>query len=411
MSLCAVMTLVSCQSTKSAGADSYALDSQIGIVSSLAGRQAATNGWADRANKGSGLTYAASVLVIDDASYPDPIAKRKAFTDAASVGRRFIIVDGDVDLSDGKISDDDKSYFDEFSNVGGKRLHGDIVFQIGSNTTIFGVNNARLMFGGMQINGRSNIIIRNVTFYDAHGSTEIDTSIDPNSKASIDALGIEGSSNGIWVDHCTFTDGTCSDLIRNYNHDGAFDIKQGKNITVSYCEFTNHDKVMLIAPNDSYTTPEDRQITLHHNYFHGTTQRMPRSRGCQMHIYNNYYDNIGVVGNDGYSLGPGIGSQYIVENNFFGSHRSRIVRYYDKSKLTDAAFSRFYHSGNSPELTAAYCSYDSGTTVKDFNVHASSTKPWEIPYSYSPEAASELNSSIPQKAGSGKAAAADGSLK
>ncbi len=67
MSLCAVMTLVSCQSTKSAGADSYALDSQIGIVSSLAGRQAATNGWADRANKGSGLTYAASVLVIDDA--------------------------------------------------------------------------------------------------------------------------------------------------------------------------------------------------------------------------------------------------------------------------------------------------------------------------------------------------------
>jgi pectate lyase len=395
---CVVVMFSSCQSTKGAG--TYAADSQEGIVAALAGQQVVTNGWADMANDGSGLSYpdVSSILLIDDAAYPDPVAKRKAFTNAASAGKNFIILSGDIDLSDGKISDEDKSYFDEFYEVNGKRMHEDILYQIGSNTVIFGVNNARLMFGGMQIKSQRNIIIRNITFYDAHGSTEVDTNIDPDSKAGIDALGIEGGSNGIWVDHCTFTDGECSDMIRNFNHDGAFDIKQGKNITVSYCEFTNHDKVMLIAPNDSYTVAKDRQITLHHNYYHVTTQRMPRSRGTEMHIYNNYYNEIGVPGNNGYSLGPGIGSQFIVENNYFGSHRSSIVKYYDSSAEGASTFSRFYHSGNVPELTSGIGS------------HLSAEKPWEIPYAYEMEAAEGLNSSVPEKAGSGKIVSGDGSL-
>jgi pectate lyase len=412
--LCVMMPVLSCQHTNTVYNTEYSADSQIGIIISLAGQRVTTNGWADMANSGSGLSYAnpASVLVIDDDIYPSPSAKRKAFTDAVKTdAQRFIIISGDIDLSDGKISDKDKSYFDQF-NSDGTRTHGDIVFPVGSNTTIFGLNNARIMFGGMQIKDKSNIIIRNITFYDAHGSTEKDTSKDSGSKASIDALVVEGNSDGIWVDHCTFTDGTCSDLIRNINHDGAFDIKQGKNITVSYCEFTNHDKVMLIAPGDTYTTPEERQITLHHTYFHGTTQRMPRSRGCQMHIYNNYYTTIGVDGNGGYSLGPGIGSQYIVENNCFGSHKAKILKYFDKSAASeDSTFSRFYHAGNSPELTAGNCSYDSVDALKDFNIHVSSSKPWTIPYSYTLETASGLNSSLPKKAGSGKTAAADGSLK
>jgi pectate lyase len=396
-----VLTGISCNSTNAASIDSFAADSQTGIIASFAGQPLTTYGWADMANNGSGMIYqnAESLLIIDDAAYPDPIEKRKAFTNAASAGKSFIILSGDIDLSDGKISDEDKSYFDEFYEATGKRMHEDILYQIGSNTTIFGIDNARIMFGGMQIKDKSNIIIRNITFYDAHGSTEVDTEKDPDSKAGIDALGIEGSSSNIWVDHCTFTDGKCNDMIRNYNHDGAFDIKQGKNITVSYCEFTNHDKVMLIAPNDRYTAAKDRQITLHHNYYHVTTQRMPRSRGCEMHIYNNYYNEIGVPGNNGYSLGPGIGSQFIVENNNFGSHRSSIVKYYDSSAEGSATFSRFYHSGNTPELTAG------------IGNHLIDTKPWEIPYQYELEAAAGLNISVPENAGSGRIVNADGSLK
>jgi pectate lyase len=399
-----MMTLVSCQPGTGPNIpewpsmDPAVVADQINIIKTLAGDTVVTNGWGDM---GSGMAYTdpATVLVIDDETYPDPIAKRKAFTNAVSSNtEKFIILNGAIDLSDGKISDKDHSYYDEFNSSTGARLHGDIVYNIGSNTTIFGVNSARIMFGGMKISSKSNIIIRNIIFYDAHGSTEVDTKKDSGSKASIDALGIEGSSSNIWVDHCTFTDGVCSDMIRNYNHDGAFDIKQGVNITVSYCEFTNHDKVMLIAGSDSESNAvsTDRQITLHHNYFHATTQRMPRTRGCEMHIYNNYYDDIGVSGNGGYSLGPGVGAQFIVENNYFGSHMSGIVDYFTKAPYPNP---KLYQSGNNKDISSGGGSY------------VVSTKPWVIPYTYSPESASGLNSSIPKNAGSGKLANNDGSLE
>lgn len=140
-----------------------------------------------------------------------------------------------------------------------------------------------------------------------------------DSKASATNLQVEDAGvNGLWVDHCKFTDGMCDDRIRNFNHDGAFDIKKGQNITVSWCEFTNHDKVMLVGSDETnYLEPTERQITLHHNYYHNTTQRMPRTRGTQMHVYNNYYQKIGVSGNNGYCLGPGMNAQFIVENNYF----------------------------------------------------------------------------------------------
>jgi pectate lyase len=206
-----------------------------------------------------------------------------------------------------------------------------------------------------------------------------------------------------------FTDGVCEDLSRNYNHDGAFDIPKGKNITVSWCEFTNHDKVMLVASSDSAANavPTDRQITLHHNYFHDkVTQRMPRSRGTQMHIYNNYYNNIGVPNNNGYSLGPGYGSQFIVENNYFGAHTAMggvgIVKYFDPSENSSSGtFSLFYQSGNIPTLSNDNCSYDGVDKLKNFSTHLTGTKPWTIPYSYTPDSAGGLVSSIPAGAGSG----------
>jgi pectate lyase len=240
------------------------------------------------------------------------------------------------------------------------------------------------MFGGININNRVNIIIRNITFYDAHGSTEQDTQYFPDSKASIDALTVQGTSNGIWVDHCKFTDGTCNDMIRNYNHDGAFDIPRGKNTTVSWCEFTNHDKVMLVAGNDTLTEVEDRQITVHHNYFHATTQRMPRTRGTQMHVYNNYYNDIGVSGNAGYAMGPGVNAHFIVENNYFGSIMSgRVVDWYDSAAYPAIVWS----AGNNK------------TVARSANDKTGGGKPWEPAYVYTLEHNDGLPASIP--AGSG----------
>jgi len=361
------------------------------IFAALKGTNAATNGWADMSNNGAGLSYAnpASLTLIDDATYPNPANKRTAFTTAINNNNaKFIIVSGDIDLSDGKISDYDKSWFDQFDPVTNDRLNADIRFNLGSNTTLIGINNARLMFGGINISGRSNVIIRNITFYDAHGSTEKDTTSPGNSasKASIDAMTIQGGSNGVWVDHCKFTDGLCNDMTRNYNHDGALDIPAGINITISWTEFTNHDKVMLVAGSDSLTTVTDRQITLHHNYFHKTTQRTPRTRGTQMHIYNNYYNDIGVSGNSGYALGPGVNAHFIVENNYFGTF------YSSSTKLVD-----YYDNATYPALV--WSAGNNKTVARSSNDKTAGGKPWEPAYTYTPEPNTGLPASVPAGAG------------
>ena len=362
-----------------------------------------TGGFADKGK----LSYQKKkIIVIDDQKYPDPIKKRKAFTEAIFRSKTTVIVSGDIDLSDGKISDNDKSYFDQFGDSH-ERKNQDITYPISGNTTIIGKDNARIMFGGLTIPTGKNIIIRNITFYDAHGSTEKDTKFYSDSKASQDALVIWDKKSDlpsdIWIDHCTFTDGTCDDMKRNFHHDGAFDICGGKNITISYCEFTNHDKVMLVASGDKYIETEDRQITMHHNYFHHTTQRTPRSRGCQMHIYNNVYDDIGVDGNTGYMFGPGIASQYIVENNFLGSHKGDIVAYFDKSPSpSEKTYSHFYQNGNSIQIKEIHVKWDSPEKTKNFKAHFTSEMPWKITYEYNLVPVEEAKVDVLKNAGANK---------
>nr|MCR5724473.1 polysaccharide lyase family 1 protein [Treponema sp.] len=359
------------------------------------GESITTYGWADMANESAGMSYpdTDNIIYIGDdgykvgsgelTAYTSSLTKRMVFTNAIASGSvssssvnttaAIIVVSGTVDLGDGVISDSDHSYYDEFDSSTYARLHDDITYEIGSNKAIIGVNSAKLAYGGLYAKATSskpaeNIIIQNVIFWDAHGSTEQDTTYNSKSKASIDNLVFEATfssykatylPHNIWIDHCVFTDGTCSDLTRNYHHDGSLDVKAAQYMTVSYCEFTNHDKVTLLAPNENYTKAEDRQITFHHNYYHDAIQRMPRSRGCQVHIYNNYYDSIGTSGNGGYTLGPGINSQYIVENNYFGSWytSSCLVKYFDGSASSDDTLSKFYQSGNNVTISNSNVSY------------------------------------------------------
>ncbi len=409
------------------------------------GASVTTYGWADMANSGSGMTYpnTTNIIYIGDSgykvgtgnlvAYSGSVTKRTVFTNSIASGSptssskkadaAIIIVDGIVDLSDGKISDTDHSYYDEFDPETHERLHGDIAFEIASNKTIIGVNGAKVAFGGLQIKASSNgttgknVIIRNIDFWDAHGSTEEDTKYNSGSKASADGLVIEasGASGGrystlaenIWVDHCKFSDGNCDDLERNYNHDGSFDIKGGVNITISYCEFTNHDKVTLFAPGDDYKFPEQRQITLHHNYYHGATQRMPRSRGCQVHIYNNVYDNIGTSKNAGYTLGPGTGSMFLVENNYFGKvqNSSSLVQYADATTDRNSEYcSKLWQSGNNVEISAGNIKWDGAEKIKDASAHLTSTKPWTPAYSYSTmQTNAQAYQTVPGTAGTDKA--------
>ena len=400
----------------------FAAPAQLTVKS---GEKPVTAGWADMGS----LSYASkNVIVIDDSTYSSPEAKRKAFTNAIASGSvssssindkaALILVYGTVDLSDGKVSDKDHSYFDEFDSATHKRKHGDFMYDIGSNKTIIGARAAKVAYGGLRIKARDgvlkNVIIQNISFWDAHGSTEYDTKVPEYSskKASADQLVIEGTEDkstkarythipeNIWIDHCSFSDGVCVDLDRNFNHDGALDIKCGKNVTVSFCEFTNHDKVTLSGSSDKFITPDEREVTFHDNYYHGCVQRMPRTRGGYFHLYNNVFDEIGTKNNSGASLGPGVGAQFIVENNYFGKHAGYILRASDNSKPGTPSFYKIYVSGNKPELN--------GNNAENFLSHKVNEKPWKIPYNYVLKSADEAKTGVVSEAGSGAKVILDG---
>ena len=318
------------------------------LFNALRGRSVVTGGWADNANNGDGIRYANSdsPIIICDERYPDPIDKLEAFAAALDLRNQpvFIIISGDIDLSRGTITDAPG----HFPNITDYRVTQDRRFDIRSNdTTIIGINNARLMFGGLRINGNMltntmNIIIRNVTFWDAR---------DTRPSPGLDGLLLTGNSRendhgydwptGVWVDHVKFSSGATNFLHGGDWHDTSLNVTLGE-ITVSRSRFTNANEVLLVGGGDSGEFPsgatEDellwlrsrRRVTLHNNYFHDARTRMPRTRGTQMHMYNNYFRAIGGTApgwGGGYVMGPGFNAHFVVQNNLFDApvHQNRIL--------------------------------------------------------------------------------------
>lgn len=284
------------------------------LFDALKGRAVHTGGWADFDG---GVAYAApeSPIIINDELFPDPIDKLDAFAAALEInGPAFIIICGDIDLSRGLISP--ASVPPENIPMEDRR------FDVNSDTVIIGINDARLMFGGLRLYGSpgrnrppvSNVIIRNITIWDS-----VDYGL------SLDSLLIRGASR-VWIDHVKFTAGDRRILSNTANlsraqrwHDDTLNIREGQ-VTVSWCEFTHLDRTMLFGSNAAEANPEDRRITLHHNYFHNVRQRVPRTRGTLMHIYNNYYAELGL-----YAMGPGRNARFVVQNNLFDSSGLRGV--------------------------------------------------------------------------------------
>ena len=128
-----------------------------------------TGGWADYANGRNGLAYTNHdfPIIIDDATYPNPLEKRKAFEQALKPHTpKFVIISGDIDLSDGKLYDNSRGDPIGATNVGSR------VVDVGSNTTLIGMNDARLKFGGLWVQGdvsnpvhMYNNLFRDVTTY------------------------------------------------------------------------------------------------------------------------------------------------------------------------------------------------------------------------------------------------------
>ncbi len=197
---------------------------------------------------------------------------------------------------------------------------------IGANTTIIGLRGATLTGLTLMVDTANNVIVRNLHFVDARdcfpawSPTDGETG---NWNSQYDLMSVRRSEN-VWVDHNTFSDGDNPDsgqpvyFGRPYQvHDGALDITHtASRVTASYNRFVGHDKVMLIGSSNTVGPDVGRlNVTLHHNLFEGTLQRLPRVRFGQVDIYNNYYQLAG-PGFE-YALGVGVQAAIYAEHNFF----------------------------------------------------------------------------------------------
>ncbi len=136
---------------------------------------------------------------------------------------------------------------------------------------------AHITGGGLQTGSTTrpgnNVIIRNIKF----------------SNADDDSISVTNGAHHVWIDHNEFLPG----------YDGSVDVKrQSTNVTVSWNKFSGTDKSMLLGHSDDFTADIGYlKVSYHHNYFDGANQRLPRVRfGEPVHVYNNYYRNIGLYG-------------------------------------------------------------------------------------------------------------------
>jgi pectate lyase len=205
--------------------------------------------------------------------------------------------------------------------------------RIPPNTTLYGVGTDATIIGAwIDIRGNDgsqpmNVIVRNITFQDSADcfpEWSPTDGITGNWNSQYDSISVIHATH-VWIDHNRFADERTRDETqpvyfghRYQVHDGLVDITNESDfVTVSWNQFSSHDKTMLIGNSDSATADREHlRVTLHHNLFDGTGQRTPRVRFGKVHVYNNVYR---ANRDTSYrsSWGAGTESQIYAENNYF----------------------------------------------------------------------------------------------
>ena len=341
------------------------------------------------AGKGNYLILVEGTIDMSRGMLPSPGSKS---TDPTAALNEFVSANSDYSSysawlkGETKVSSDANTGTPSISNT----YKNKIQVKVASNTAIIGSGNDAVIRGGtFSINKTGNVIIRNLTIRDAvdpfpHHEVKSDGVTSDGWNAQFDCIAVSGA-NHVWIDHCTFEDtlilGTAANGEKWQVYDGLCDITNTSSyVTVSNCIFRNHDKTSLIGNGESDIY--GGQITLACNRFYGCGQRLPLLCYPEMHIYNNYYgDETGF-----YSNSYAIGARYaaftvIAEGNYFGSGISN-------------AFNASTNAGGE-------C-YASGNSTNSGSLSTTSSKPFEVPYSYMLLSYSEAKNYVKSHAGAGK---------
>lgn len=163
-----------------------------------------------------------------------------------------------------------------------------------SDKTVTGINDSAHIEGiSLSVANCRNVIIKNITF---------------SKVVTYDEMEINGARN-ILLHRCEFFTDRAHD--KDY-YDGLLDIKNASSfLTVSWCNFHDHFKSILISSGDDSFQDSVQRITFHHNYFHDLGSRVPSIRFGKSHIFSNYYENI----DDG--IHSRLGACVKVEHNYF----------------------------------------------------------------------------------------------
>jgi pectate lyase len=202
---------------------------------------------------------------------------------------KIIKVAGTIDMTEGT----------PFASTADQKVRARV--RLTSNTTLIGEGpGAGFVNAWIDITGVSQVIVRNLHIV---APCDVGPVWDPtdgalgNWNSAYDAIGIVTATQ-VWIDRNTITDAPVTDdtlPVENGKtkqcHDGAIDITKGADlITVSYNVLTQHDKTMLIGGSDSLTSDAGKlRVTIANNVFNGVSQRVPRVRFGQVHVFNNYF--------------------------------------------------------------------------------------------------------------------------
>lgn len=164
-------------------------------------------------------------------------------------------------------------------------LDGDT--HVPSNTTLVG-EEAVLSGGRLIVEGAHNVVLDGLRI-----------------EAGDTAVAVRGRSHHVWVHGSTFVGGKDDSLVSIT--DGA------DHVTLSWNHFREATSVLDIGDSDD--RPGALHVTVHHNFFDGTSGRHPRARFAEhVHVFNNYFRS-----NDEYGVRSTHEANVLVEGNYFES--------------------------------------------------------------------------------------------
>ncbi|MET0355479.1 MAG: hypothetical protein ABW044_01815 [Cellvibrio sp.] len=286
-----------------------------------------------------------------------------------------------------------------------------------SNTTLYGDTNNQGHLKNIELKlSGENYILRNLIFSEVVAVAIKDSAgnLLVAEGAGNDSLSINGARH-VWIDHCelysSLTPGQVYDfsgpteaadgVIDEYDakdfYDGLIDIKNGASfITLSHNYFHDHWKAILIASSDTQDNGDSNtRVTLHHNYFKDIISRIPLLRYGKGHFYNNYVQGTlptiyGKVTRVDSVFNLRQGAQGLIEGNYIQGTEDSFGYFYTSSTTTTGFWNL---------LDNIYNDVTNATTT--------STGTYMVPYTYTAEAGSGINASVPTTAGVGILTAAD----